>query len=238
MRVLVLGGNGKTGKRVIRRLLDQNINSRILLRKPSALPDELRNNHLLEIVIGSISEMNRKNIADLVLGCDVTISCLGHNISFKGLFGKPRNLVYKAIKDVCEGIKRNNTLQTKFILMSTTAFTNHMIGEKNKIIEKIIFLLFYFLLPPHKDNINAANYFVKTIGTEDSNIKWVIVRPDNLIELDTVTSYKLEIKRNRSPIFNPGKTIRINVSNFIVDLISDENLWNSWEFRAPVIYNQ
>ena len=41
----------------------------------------------------------------------------------------------------------------------------------------------------------------------------------------------------RSPIFNAGKTSRINVANFITELVSNEELWNKWKYRMPVIYN-
>lgn len=237
MKVLVLGASGKTGSNVVQQLLSKNIQTRILIREHTKLNDEIMNHPLLEVVTDSISEMNQDKIDHLIKDCDVVISCLGHNISFKGMFGKPRNLVYKAVKDICEGIKRSDKEQTKFILMSTTAYTHKKIGEKNTLGEKIVLSLLKLLLPPHQDNMKAANYFVNHIGNDTPKIKWVLVRPDSLIDINEVSSYVLETSPNRSPVFNSGKTSRINVADVMVNLITDEQLWNIWEFKAPVIYN-
>ena len=237
MKVLLLGASGKTGRKVIKQLLNKNIHTRILIRKHTIIDDEIMKHPLLEVIVDSISEMNQDKMDHLIKDCDVVISCLGHNISFKGMFGKPRNLVYKAVKDICEGIKRSNKEQTKFILMSTTAYTHKKIGEKNTLGEKIVLSLFKLLLPPHRDNMKAANYFVNQIGNNTPKIKWVLVRPDTLIDLNEVSSYVLETSPNRSPVFNAGKTSRINVSAVMVNLVTDEHLWNTWESKAPVIYN-
>jgi hypothetical protein len=51
--------------------------------------------------------------------------------------------------------------------MSTTAYTNTLSGEKNSIGERIIISLLMFLLPPHRDNVKAANYLINEIGKQD-----------------------------------------------------------------------
>ena len=48
------------------------------------------------------------------------VSCLGHNMSFKGIFGKPRRLVTDATKRLCTAIKAGEPESTvKYILMNT-----------------------------------------------------------------------------------------------------------------------
>ena len=42
----------------------------------------------------------------------------------------------------------------------------------------------------------------------------------------------------RSAIFDAGKTSRINVGCFMADLIGDEEVWNQWMGKMPVIYNR
>jgi len=37
-------------------------------------------------------------MAQHVAGCDAVASCLGHNLTFKRLFGKPRRLVTDAVR--------------------------------------------------------------------------------------------------------------------------------------------
>jgi hypothetical protein len=65
----------------------------------------------------------------------------------------------------------------------------------------------------------------------------VAVRPDSLFDEDCVTEYNIHGTKNRSPIFNPGKTSRINVAHFISQLLLNESLWQTWMYQTPVIYN-
>jgi hypothetical protein len=52
-----------------------------------------------------------------------------------------------------------------------------------------------------------------------------------------VTEYTVHNSPTRSAIFNPGKTSRINVGDFMAKLIVSKNEWNKWEGEMPVIYN-
>jgi hypothetical protein len=128
-------------------------------------------------------------------------------------------------------------LNPKFILMSTTAYTNKTIGEKNSLGEKIIFSLLKVLLPPHRDNMLAADHLVHKLGT-NSGISWIAVRPDSLIDEEDVTKYEIHNHKIRSPLFNPGKTSRINVSHFMAELVTNDKLWQDWKQKTPVIYNK
>ena len=62
--------------------------------------------------------------------------------------------------------------------------------------------------------------------------------PDTLINEDIVTEYELYDSPVRSAMFNPGKTSRINVGNFMARLIVENDLWNKWKGRMPVMYNK
>ncbi|MGB5359344.1 MAG: NAD(P)-dependent oxidoreductase, partial [Eudoraea sp.] len=104
--------------------------------------------------------------------------------------------------------------------------------------QKCVIGLLRLLLPPHVDNEQAADYFRTQVGQNNQFIEWVTVRPDGLIDEDQVTDYVIHPSPIRSAIFNAGKTSRINVGNFMANLISDGNLWNKWKGRMPVIYNK
>jgi putative NADH-flavin reductase len=237
MRVLVLGASGNTGKWVIKHLLDHQIKTKILIRKSATLSKEIMESPFLDVVSDNISELNDKQMDQLIESMDVVISCLGHTMSFKGMFGKPRNLVVKAIKSISDAAKRSHQKKLKIILMSTTAYTSYALGEKNSLIEKMVLSLFKLLLPPHLDNMKAANYLVNTLNKDDKIIQWILVRPDTLVDHDKVTPYEIKEFTHRSPVFNAGKTSRINVSHFMLNLVIDESLWKKWEFKTPVIYN-
>jgi hypothetical protein len=66
----------------------------------------------------------------------------------------------------------------------------------------------------------------------------VAVRPDALINENAVSEYELYASPTRSTLFNPGKTSRINVGNFMARLLVEDDLWNMWKGKMPVIYNK
>jgi len=238
MKALVLGASGATGKLAVMQLIKRKIPTRILVRKTAVLPKEFLESSLVEVVTGNINELKDSEIDQLAQNCNVIISCLGHNISFKGMFGQPRYLVLDALRSVSETVRRNTDKRVKIILMNTTAYTNTSSGEKNSLGEKIIFALLMGLLPPHRDNIKAANFLVNEIGTQDEKIEWVAVRPDTLINDEQESSYEIFESPVRSPIFDAGKTSRINTSHFMAELAADDSLWKKWLFKTPVIYNR
>jgi hypothetical protein len=76
------------------------------------------------------------------------------------------------------------------------------------------------------------------VGQHDSLIEWTAVRPDWLLDEETVTSYDLHPSPIRSAIFDAGETSRINVAHFMAELITDEGCWRKWKGQMPVINNQ
>jgi nucleoside-diphosphate-sugar epimerase len=236
MKVLVLGASGATGKLVVQQLVQRNIEVRMVVRESAIIPSNLQSDNTIEIIKGNINDFEIVKIINLIKDCNSIICCLGHNISLKGIFGPPRKFVSKTVEKAIKALQSLN-LNQKFILMSTTAYTNEKIGEKNSFGEKIIFSLLKILLPPHKDNMLAADYLVYKLGSK-SNIDWVAVRPDSLTNEQNESIYEIHSNKVRSPIFNPGKTSRINVSHFMVELVTNNKLWEEWKFKTPVIYNK
>ena len=236
MKALVLGASGATGNLVVQQLAAKNIKVRIVVRESAAIPNQISNDSSIEIVKGNINEFDIEKIKNNINDCDFVICCLGHNISFKGIFGPPRKLVSNVVSKIVEALYTLN-LNQKFILMSTTAYTNRKIGEVNTVGENIVFSLLKVLLPPHKDNMLAADHLVHKLNTK-TNIDWVAVRPDSLFNEENVSNYEIHNKKIRSAIFNPGKTSRINVSHFITELVTNEKLWNEWKHKTPVLYNK
>lgn len=236
MKALVLGASGATGKLVVLQLIQKNIKVRVVVRESAIIPSQISDVKSVEIVRGNINDFDIAQIKDIVIDCDFVICCLGHNISFKGIFFPPRKLVFNTVAKIIEVLQCHN-LNQKFILMSTTAYTNRKLGEVNTIGEKMVFSLLKLLLPPHKDNMLAADHLVYKLNTK-TNIDWVAVRPDSLFDEENVSEYEIHNHKKSSPIFNPGKTSRINVSHFMVELITNDQLWQEWNHKTPVIYNE
>ena len=171
--------------------------------------------------------------------CQAIVSCLGHNLTWKGIYGQPRKLVTDATRRLCEAIKANKPEQAvRFILMNTTANRNRDLNEPISFAQKCVIALLRLLLPPHVDNEKAADYLRTKIEQNNECIEWTAVRPDGLTNDDEVTDYEIHPSPTRSAIFNAGKISRINVGHFMANLISDDDLWKKWKGQMPVIYNK
>lgn len=236
MKVLVLGASGATGKLVVQQLVKRNIQVRIVVRESAILSSYLSEDKNIEIIKGNINDLDIEIIKEIVKDCDFIICCLGHNISFKGILCPPRKLVSNTVAKLIEALQSLN-LNSKFILMSTTAYTNKKTEEVDNFREKIVFSALKILLPPHKDNMLAANHLVYKLGIE-TGIEWVAVRPDSLFDEECVSKYDIYNNKIRSAIFNSGKTSRINVSHFMAELVTNDKLWQEWKHKTPVIYNK
>jgi len=238
MIALVVGANGATGRHLVRELLKRNVNVKIIVRGTEKLPNDIRTHQNLTIREASILHLSDNEMVDYIKDCDAVASCLGHNISLKGIYGNPKMLVIESVKRLCNAIKKNNPAKpVKFVLMNTTANNNKDLNEKLTFMEKLVFSLLRNLLPPQLDNERAADYLRKDIGNNNKIIEWSIVRPDTLINENIVSEYSVLPSPIRSPIFDAGKTSRINVGHFLSELITNENIWNNWRGKMPVIYN-
>ncbi|MBV1888702.1 MAG: NAD(P)H-binding protein [Proteobacteria bacterium] len=238
-KILVLGPNGATGKLVVAQLLQQNINVVAILRSTSSLPEELSSHTKLHLIRANITELQEQDLANYLQDCTGVISCLGHNLTLKGVFGEPRLLVTDTIKKVCRAVERIDSDQKiKIILMNTTGNCNHDIPEKPPISQRVVISILRLLLPPHADNEKAADFLRLNIGQNHKQIEWTAVRPDALIDDDSVSEYDLCISPVRNVIFNAASTSRINVANFMSHLVCEDSLWDQWKGKMPVIYNR
>lgn len=220
-------------------LLSHGQKVKTVVRSLDSLPESIKSHDNLSVVHASVLDLNDTEIAQHVKGCDAVASCLGHNLSFRGLFGHPRKLVTDATRRLCNAIKSTKPgNRVKFVLMNTTGNSNRDLIERVSFGQKCIIGLIRLLLPPHADNENAADYLRTQIGQDNGTIEWAVVRPDSLIDESKVSEYEIHPSPIRSAIFDAGSTSRINVGSFMTDLITDENTWNKWKGKMPVIYNK
>jgi len=238
-KTLVVGASGATGKQLIEQLLNMGQQVKAIVRNSANIPEDWQNNDNINIIKASISELSRFDVQKLLVDCDSVASCLGHNLTLKGMFGNPRKLVTDSVRLICEAIETGSLQKpVKFALMSTTAIRNRDLAEPVSLGQKIVLGLLHLLLPPHSDNEAAADYLRLNIGKNNKFIEWVAIRPDSLINEDIVNDYQLYSSPIRSTLFNPGKTSRINVGNFMARLLVKNELWHKWKGQMPVIYNK
>lgn len=160
-------------------------------------------------------------------------------MSFRGIFGAPRSLVRDTTHRLCNAVKSNNPKTfVKFVLMNTVGNSNRDRNEPISLGQQCVIGLLRVMLPPHTDNEDAADYLRTRIGQNDQQIGWAVVRPDTLLDKDVVTPYEIHPSPTRSAIFNAGETSRINVAHFMAELITNDETWQEWKGRMPVIYNK
>lgn len=237
MQVLVVGASGATGRLLVKHLLNRGEKVKAIVRSSETL-SEFLNNKNLEVITASVLELSDEEMTSLVKNCDAVASCLGHNITFKGMYGHPRKLVTDTARRLCNAIEANKPVKpVKYVLMNTTGNSNRDLNEPISFAQKVVIALLRLLLPPHVDNEQAADYLRTQIGQNNQFIEWTAVRPDGLIDEETVSKYEIFPSPTRSAIFNAGKISRINVAHFMADLITDSGIWNMWKGQMPVIYN-
>ena len=237
--ILVVGASGATGRLLVEQLLNRGQSVKAIVRSPKSVPRPLKENPRLTLIHASISELSDSEIATYADGCDTVASCLGHNLTFKGVFGPPRRLVTDTTRRLCNAIQLSHPESPiKFALMNTTGNRNRDLNEPISFAQKCVIGLLRLLIPPHTDNEDAADYLRTQIGQNNRMIEWVAVRPDSLVDFESVSEYELYPSPTRSAIFDAGKTSRINVAHFMSTLITDEAVWEKWKGQMPVIYNK
>jgi hypothetical protein len=239
MTILVLGATGATGRLLVEQLLERGHKVKVIARSVEKLPERLRRDIRLSLIEASVLDLGDGEISQHVRGCDAVASCLGHNLTFKGIFGHPRRLVTDATRRFCQAIRADRPeTPVKFILMNSAGNSNRNLDEAISLPQKCVILLLRLLVPPHADNEQAADYLRTMEGTNDDAVEWSIVRPDSLVDEDKVSDYEVHRSPTRSAIFHAGRTSRINVAHFMADLITDRDIWDRWRGEMPVIYNK
>jgi nucleoside-diphosphate-sugar epimerase len=236
MNILVVGATGMTGRRLVEQLLGKNYKVRIIVRSSHKLPADIVENPNTISIEASVLDLTDEEVTEHVKDCDAVVSCLGHVMNFKGIFGEPKKLCTDATRNLCNSLEKHSLPKpTKFILMNTVGVQNPDLEEKRNWVERGLLTLLHHTLPPHRDNETAAEYLHKTVGKENKSIEWCCVRPDSLINAE-VSPYDIT-ESPTTGIINGRPTARSNVAHFMTDLIENEELWNTWKFRMPVIMN-
>ncbi|MDH3650118.1 MAG: SDR family oxidoreductase [Saprospiraceae bacterium] len=239
MTILVVGASGATGQLLVDQLLKRGHHVKAIIRSPEKLPEILNHRDQLSVIYAGVLELTDEEMARHVKGCHGVASCLGHNMSWKGIYGQPRKLVTDAARRLCDVIKENKSENTtRFVLMNTAGNSNRDLHEPVSFGQRCVIGLLRLLLPPHVDNENAADFLRTKLDHDNRAIEWAVVRPDNLIDEDEVTEYEIHPSPIRSAIFNAGQTSRINVGHFMAELITDDATWKKWKGQMPVIYNR
>lgn len=235
--VLVVGGTGRTGQFVLAQLLGRGIKVRAIVRSSAKLSASLTANPDLTLVEADLLALNDADLQRHLSGCDAVISCLGHNISFKGVMCPPHDLVTRATVNLCRGIEAlQPAAPVRFILMSSVSV--HRPGgldTRRGTFERAFMWTMRGVLPPAMDNQRAADFLLAKVGPGNPFVQWTVVRPDTLLDGD-VSQYTTHEGLVNS-LFAPGSTNMANVAHFMCELVTNPITWAAWKGRLPVICN-
>ena len=233
--VLLLGGTGRTGQQVLAHLLHCGIKVRAIVRSVQKLPAGVLENTNLTVVETDFLAMNSSELHQHLCGCDAVISCLGHVLSLKGIFGAPRDLVTRGTRVLCHGIEALQPAKpVKFILMSSVS-VNHPGGldPRRGVLAKALLWVIRGVIPPARDNQQAANFLFDHIGLTSPFVQWTTVRPDTLLGGD-VSDYTVHDGLVNS-LFAPGSSTMANIAHFMSELVTNPKAWNDWKGQLPVV---
>ena len=235
--VLLVGGTGRTGRRALQQLLDRGARVRAIVRSGGKLPPDVAGNTNLTVIEASLLSLRDEELQQHLRGCDAVISCLGHVLSLKGIFGPPRDLVTRATMRLCRGVEAlQPPAPVKFILMSSVSVNRPGgLDTRRGSFERAFLWMLCGVLPPAQDNQRAADFLVEQIGPSNAFVQWAVVRPDSLLPGE-VSEYALHEGLVNS-LFAPSSTNMANVAHLMCELVTESRTWADWKFKLPVIIN-
>ena len=232
---LVLGGTGRTGRQVIDGLLRRDKKVVAIVRSPEKL-EEFKSNSNIKIVQANLLDMDQPSLVAIAKECDSVVSCLGHVMSPKIFFFSPL-LCRPAAEKVVKSFEEVSPQKPARLIWMNTTGCEHPDGNdvKRGIFERGIIRTLAATLIPFQDNIKTLRYF-HSLGTSNASVEWCVVRPDDLIETNEITEYRVQDNTERG-IFNAFKTNISNVANFMAELATNQELFERHRGKFPVVYN-
>jgi len=221
---LVLGATGATGRHVVQNLLNNKIAVTAIVRSKErllecvSLSEETKD--LLTIRESpSLDAVSQPETDKILASVDVVISCLGHNLTFQGIWGHPRRLVTDSVQKF---------QHQRFILMNSDGCAAPHDAPRGWV-ERTILSILRSCVPPHADNEEASAYLAAL------DCEWVIVRPTDLT-LGEAKPYQV-YDSPPGGLFGDGSVSRATVGAFISNLVTDSTLWDTYKHKYPVIHD-
>lgn len=235
--VLLLGGTGRTGGRVLEQLLSRGVSVRAVVRSVGRLPAGVMANPALTVVEADLLSLSGDELRRHVAGCDAVVSCLGHVTSLRGVFGPPRDLVTRAVSRVCGAIEELRPAEpVRLVLMSSVSVNRPgRLDTRRRGLERALMWVLRAAVPPARDNQRAADFLHGSIGAADLFVRWVAVRPDSLLGGE-ISEYALH-EGLVSSLARADSTNMANVAHFMCELVEDPELFDHWAAKLPVIVN-
>jgi hypothetical protein len=168
---------------------------------PAGAADDPR----LTVVEADVTTLPGDELRRLLEGCGAVVSCLGHTVSLRGVYGPPRDLVARTVERLCRhgdhaATRRAPSPRPHELGLGATARREptHAAGAG----ERAFAWLLRALLPPARDNQRAADVLALEVGADAPFVEWVVVRPDSLVDGE-VSAYRTHDGHRQQPL--PGR---------------------------------
>jgi len=238
-KALLLGATGGCGKEVLIRLLERGVSTTVIVRDEQRLPVAARRHALLSVVIAPEGHLTLgEDALREHVRCDAVISCIGHNMTRKGIFGQPRLLCADTTKRVCEAICSIAPVEPiKYIVVSTEGVDRpDGLDPPRGCVERFVLWLLTKLLPPHADNMAVVAYLHEHVsGGKNPHVAFCAVRPSDMKDGDA-SDFTLH-GTLQNGLFKAGTTTRANVGEFMANLVTKPDVWAEWKTSYPQILN-
>jgi uncharacterized protein YbjT (DUF2867 family) len=176
MRIVVLGANGGTGRRLVQQALAAGHDVRAITRQPQSFP--VRGPGLEVVAADATMDVP-------VGGFDVVLSTIGTPFTRRPvmLYSRSTATVLAAMRR--EGVRR-------LVVVSSSATEPHHHAEGGFLLNRVLQPLVTATIGKSTyDDMRAMEKLVR-----DSNLDWTIVRPSGLFDSDSVTRYRLSDSRS------------------------------------------
>tara|TARA_B100000683_G_scaffold39873_1_gene35216 strand:- start:293 stop:847 length:555 start_codon:yes stop_codon:yes gene_type:complete len=167
----------------------------------------------------------------LIDGADAVVSVLGHNITFKGMYGPPKRLCADTVSRVV-AVASGRATPLKLIVVSTEGVDQPLGKDPPRGCgERALLSTLKCLLPPHADNMAVIDELEKA----HAKVEFCAVRPADMVDGGEVP-YECHAVLQGSA-FSGFKTHRANVGAFMADLVTDDSVWTKWKNSYPHCYD-
>lgn len=198
---------------------------------------DVAGNPNLTVIEASLLSLSADEVRRHLVGCDAVISCLGHVLSIRGLFGPPRDLVTKATTRLCRGTEALGPAgPVKLILMSSVSVHRPRgLDTRRSPFERAFLRMLCAVLSPARDNQKAADFLLERSGPGNGFVQWVVVRPDSLLEGE-VSEFTLH-EGLVNGLSAPGSTNMANAAHLVCEVVTNPKTLADWKSRLPVVVN-
>jgi uncharacterized protein YbjT (DUF2867 family) len=231
-QVLLLGGTGRTGGRVLSELLGRGVPVRAIVRTAARVREDAAGHPDLTVIEADLVTMSDADLRRHMSDCTAVVSCLGHTLSLSGIFGPPRDLVARTAERVCAAAEElRPDGPARFVLMTSVSVNRPRRADSRRGVgERAYMRAIRGLVPPARDNQRAADVLA---GGSCPSLEWVVVRPDSLVDGDR-TEYHVH-EGIVASLFQPDTSRFVDIAHFIADLVADQAVWRRWRGGMPVI---